>query len=177
MKIISFKVSSLFTITFCLLALTTTPAFAADLQSWNKHINNGNKRFKVLSSFANNAVLDKETQLVWMREPLGSTIWFNARFLCAQEKVGGRMGWRLPSLSELTSLLDTSNFGPALSNNHPFIGVTSSIFWTATVTTGSIAPLAAWAVDVTQGQVHFAMAINTNRRTWCVRGYGPLASY
>ncbi len=177
MKQINYNISHLLSISLCLLTLVTSQAFAADVQSWDKQISNGKKRFKVLSRFEDQAVLDKETQLVWMIEPLGATPWFNARHLCAQAKVGNRMGWRLPSLSEFTSLLDPNNFDPALSDNHPFIGVSSSIFWTATVTTGSIAPLAAWAVDVTQGQVHFAMQINNNRRTWCVRGQGSLASY
>ncbi len=177
MKQINYSILRLLLISFCLLTLTTNHTFAANIQSWDKQINNGNKRFKVLSRFSDQAVLDKETQLVWMIEPLGATNWSNARFLCAESKVGNRMGWRLPSLSEFTSLLDPNNFDPALSDNHPFEGVSSSIFWTATVTTGSIAPLAVWGVDVTQGQVHFAMSINNNRRTWCVRSQGSLANY
>jgi hypothetical protein len=177
MKHATYYISHLLCISLCFLTLTTSQAFSADIQSWDKKINQGHKRFKVLSRFADQAVLDKETQLVWMTEPLGATTWSNARFLCAGTKTGNRMGWRLPSLSEFTSLLDPNNFGPALSNNHPFIGVTSSIFWTATVSTGSIAPLTTWAVDVTQGQVHFAVSINSFRRTWCVRGQGSLASY
>lgn len=176
MKKSSFKIINSLCIIICISTLSVSSAFAVNLRSWDKQIDNGNKRFKILSSFADEAVLDKETQLVWMREPFGVTTWLNAKFICAGTKVGGRMGWRLPSLSEFTSVLDPNNFDPALSDNHPFIDVGSSIYWTATVSTGA-GGLAAWGVSVVQGQVHFALSINTNRRIWCVRSSGPLSSY
>jgi hypothetical protein len=158
-------------------ALIAAPSGAIALKAWDRQIAKGNQRFAVLASFGGDAVLDKETQLVWAREPFGATIWFNARQLCAEATIGGRMGWRLPSLHELTSLLDPAESSPALSEGHPFTDVSSSIHWTSTVTTGSVAPVAAWGVDVTQGQIHFALDINTNRTTWCVRGPGPLSAY
>ena len=62
---------------------------------------------------------------MWAREPFGVTVWLNARFLCAGASIGGRNGWRLPSLHELSSLLDPGQFDPALSKNHPFKNVSS----------------------------------------------------
>lgn len=164
-------------LSLCLNALIAAPTGAIALKAWDKQIDNGNQRFAVLNSFGGDAVLDKETQLVWAREPFGVTGWLNARFLCAESSIGGRMGWRLPSLHELTSLLDPSQSDPALSENHPFTNVSSNIHWTSSESPGSIAPLTAWGVDVTQGQIHFALDITTNRTTWCVRGPGPLSSY
>ena len=49
---------------------------AAPLESWDDQINNAT-RFKVLPEFSNEAVLDKETQLVWQRDlgiVYGSTV-------------------------------------------------------------------------------------------------------
>ena len=40
---------------------------AAPLESWDDQINNAT-RFKVLPEFNNEAVLDKETELVWQRD-------------------------------------------------------------------------------------------------------------
>lgn len=162
----------------CLNSLIPAPASAIDLMAWDQQIDNGNQRFTVLNSFGGDAVLDKETQLVWAREPFGVTIWLNALFLCGDASIGGRKGWRLPSLHELSSLLDPDQFNPALSTNHPFKNVSSSIHWTSTESRASaIAPLTAWGVDVTQGQVHFALDITDTHTTWCVRGPGPLSLY
>jgi hypothetical protein len=78
-------------------------AQAIDLRSWDQRINVASNRFIVLASFKNQAVLDKETQLVWQRSP-DSTLrqWEYADFECARAAIGGRYGWRLPSRSEAT---------------------------------------------------------------------------
>jgi hypothetical protein len=39
------------------------------LKSWSRRINDATERFEVLEKFKNEAVLDRETQLVWQREP------------------------------------------------------------------------------------------------------------
>ncbi len=154
------------------LTLFATQADAQDLRDWGKKFNNANHRFKVLNKFNDEAVLDRETQLVWEREPEGVTGWLNARFLCAGKNVGGRLGWRLATLSELTSLLDPSEFSPALTSDHPFLDVSNTIHYTATVSVqaGEAEP---WGVDVLNGQVHFGLDPLPNRAYWCVRG--PLA--
>ena len=76
--------------------------------SWNRKIINAQERFRVLSEFNNEAVLDRETGLVWERTPSTQAVqWPNARLLCAQKGVGGRGGWRLPAFDELSSLVDS----------------------------------------------------------------------
>src|SRR5262245_38941655 len=94
------------------------------LQSWSNQIEDAADRFLVLAEFNDEAVLDKETQLVWERTPSTTTyLWQNARFFCAQKAVGGRGGWRLPSFYELSSLVDPSvqdASTPRLASGHPF---------------------------------------------------------
>jgi hypothetical protein len=92
-------------------------------------------RFIVLSHWNNEAVLDRETGLVWERSPsAGTTTASAAAFTCANTTTGGRMGWRLPSLPELTSLVDPSiSAGTVeLPSGHPFTGISGIPFWTAT---------------------------------------------
>lgn len=51
------------------LGLGIGAAEAIDLRSWDQKINDPDRRFVVLPAFNNEAVLDKETQLVWQRTP------------------------------------------------------------------------------------------------------------
>jgi hypothetical protein len=67
------------------------------------------QRFVILPAFSNDAVLDKETDLVWEKSPqTTSARWTEARRMCSEKNVGGQKGWRLPSLEELQSLVDPS---------------------------------------------------------------------
>jgi hypothetical protein len=52
------------------------------------------------------AVRDNETGLVWEQSPSATQfLWADARDACAILALGGRYGWRLPSVVELTSCL------------------------------------------------------------------------
>lgn len=85
----------------------------------------------------NSAVLDNETGLVWERTPGASLSTAEiALDVCATRSVGGRQGWRLPSIAELSSLLDATVVAPSASlpTGNPFnLGGTDPTFWTSTV--------------------------------------------
>ena len=122
-------------LTLCAAATTALvlagTAQAVDLRSWDHKINDVTKRFIVLPAFGSQAVLDKETQLVWQRSvPANSTNWSSAMSQCFYSGAGGRLGWRLPSFPELTSLVGS---GGALPAGHPFTNVLSQdLFWSST---------------------------------------------
>lgn len=100
----------------------------------------GNNRFAVHDSGTaadetDDLVLDKDTGLIWARVA-GSVVESldTAVLGCRNRSLGNRKGWRLPSVEELSSLIDMSIAGtPKLPSGHPFVVVRTNIndyFWT-----------------------------------------------
>lgn len=152
---------------------TIDPATHPHLKSWSNIIPAG-KRFVVLADFNNEAVLDRETGLVWEKAPsTGIYPWSieggTAALFCADKIVGVRKGWRLPSIVELTSLIDPSIAlpGPALPLGHPFTNIqAASYYWSAT--TVAAFPDRAWLVNFSGGVNHDGK--RGSAYVWCVRG-------
>ncbi|MBK6395800.1 MAG: DUF1566 domain-containing protein [Betaproteobacteria bacterium] len=69
--------------------------------------------------------------------------WYNLADACAMRAIGGRRGWRLPSVHELASLVDPAATNPALPSGHPFLNVQSGIYWSAAIRVNS----APWIVN------------------------------
>ncbi len=99
--------------------------------SWHQ-ILPADKRFVLAMN--DEAVLDKETGLVWARNAnlFGEKSWHIAQSDCCNVIIGGRKGWRIPTIDELTSLVDTTQSAPALPSGHPFINVQSDGYWSGT---------------------------------------------
>lgn len=147
------------------------PAGAIPLESWDDIVPSATTRFKVLTEFGGAAVLDKETQLVWEKSPATTPqTWNGARFACIKTNVGGRKGWRLPSIPELASLVDPANSIPTLPTTHPFIGnFTSYPYWSAATVADQ--PTLAWVVSFFDGDVvNLAKNDPFLGLAWCVRG-------
>jgi hypothetical protein len=153
------------------------PVSAMQLESWDKKIN-GQNRFMVLAEFQSAAVLDRETGLVWERDPtaIGSSgqddagidSWAIAANKCIRKAVGGRKGWRLASVHELSSLVDVS-VSPnevRLPVGHPFQSIGTDFYWTAT--TYAVDPTRAWVVRFLGGGVVTEDKPATHP-FWCVR--------
>ncbi|OQZ04975.1 MAG: hypothetical protein B6D34_00035 [Candidatus Brocadia sp. UTAMX1] len=136
-------------------------------QSWDQKITKASKRFKVVLDGA--GVLDKETGLVWEKSPDTSTIaWPYAVAYAYNKNVGGRGGWRLPTVEELRTLIEPTQSNPALPSGHPFIDVQSDLYWSSTTDVN----LSSYAngVHFGDGNVSSLDKTGTNFYVWCVRG-------
>jgi hypothetical protein len=113
------------------------------------------------------AVLDKETGLVWEQSPDTTTkTWYAACSHCFNRSVFYRKGWRLPTIEELTSLFDMSLGGFKLPSGHPFANVQNATYWSST--SSSEYANYKWYVFMSGS----ASTINkgTSKYVWCVRG-------
>ena len=130
----------------------------------------GAQRFVILPAFNNDAVLDKNTGLVWEKSPATTrSTWAGARNACIGKNVGGQKGWRLSSIPELVSLIDPSvpSPGPTLPPGHPFLNVQSDFYWSATADANG--PSNAWYALFLNGGV-FSDSKTFSNHVWCVRG-------
>ena len=133
----------------------------------------GAGRFQVLNQFGGAAVFDRETGRVWEQSPSMSTFnWVLALSHCYQLEVGGRKGWRLPTVEELASLVATSQPAPTLPASHPFNDVQSFTYWSATTSAADVQN--AWVVRFNDASVGLGVGLvvkaASNLFVWCVRG-------
>jgi len=146
-----------------------------ELASWSQTLS-GEARFALVLNDA--AVLDRETGLVWEKEVLFThRTWFEALGYCSGLTVGNRMGWRLPTLQELGTLVDPSTTPePTLPSDHPFSGVQPGGYWSATthVQSPDLALLMLFSVTpnhVTQScKSSSSDTVQCIAYAWCVRG-------
>jgi hypothetical protein len=47
-------------------------------------------------------------------------VWDRSVARCARKTVGGRQGWRAPTIDEIKTLVDPAQQDPSLSTGHPF---------------------------------------------------------
>ncbi|MEA1921236.1 MAG: DUF1566 domain-containing protein [Pseudomonadota bacterium] len=118
------------------------------LPSWGKILPAAERFVLVLDD---EAVLDRETGLVWERNThKASRNWTDASGYCYKLEFGGRKGWRLPTIDELATLVDSSQ-DPALPMRHLFTNVKLSNYWSST--THTYGTDYAWHVDFSNGGV------------------------
>jgi hypothetical protein len=84
-------------------------------------------------------VIDNLTGVTWAKNANlfnGTITWQGALDYVASINSGpglcGQHDWRLPNIKELISLIDYSQYGPALPLNHPFTNVQSQAYWSST---------------------------------------------
>jgi hypothetical protein len=161
-------------------AQTVAPGPYYATPSWDQTLP-ASTRFIVLSNFNSQAVLDRDTGLVWERSP--STLVFDgappagtfggthAHDHCLNLTVANRAGWHLPTIQELSSLIDSSQSGPALPAGHPFTIATDTQYWSATGYANSISP-AFRIMEFRSGAVGQAGTGGgvIQLHVWCVRG-------
>lgn len=149
-------------------ARSTSDLSSPYLVSWNRTLPT-ETRFIVLANFNSEAVLDQDTGLLWERSPATArTDWKAARSYCLNKAIGGQRGWRLPSIVELTSLLDPSvqDSDAMLPVGHPFLNNPSGFYWSSS-TDGEFSK--AWHLHLSNGHVHMTSKASAFK-VWCVRG-------
>lgn len=118
----------------------------------------------------NDAVLDRETGLVWEKSPASTSVaWEPALDACSITVIGNRKGWRLPMLDELLTLVDPSGGNPKLPAGHPFENIAGD-YWTATSENPGSGN--ASYVQIATGNSGGAARTFVGPRAWCVRGPG-----
>jgi hypothetical protein len=155
------------------LAGETDNARVEELRSWSVKIDDAQKRFEVLKAFHGQAVLDRETQLVWQQSPATDfKAFFIASGFCNTLNVDNRLGWRLPTVQELATLVDASvKSGVPLPSGSPFANVQSSAYWTST--TGAFSPNLLFVVSFLPGAPVVSVTSLSGGGflpVWCVRG-------
>ena len=113
-------------------AQTTAPGPYYATPSWDMTLPT-NTRFIVLSNFNNAAVLDRETGLVWERFPTQVPFeWELAAAICTTRQIANRFGWRLPTIHELSSLIDAGQPFPSEPLNNTFGALVFNAYWSTT---------------------------------------------
>lgn len=133
-------------------------------------------RFVVLADFNNEAVLDRNTGLVWQRTPDAEGRWLpGASYSCLDANTGGQKGWRLPNITELTSLVDPSvTTEPTLPAGHPFNFDRHVFFWSGSIVPGFTDNF--WGVDFRLGIIDdYERGLSVSYL--CVRGGPKVAEY
>lgn len=117
-------------------------------------------------------VRDRLTGLVWRREAdlcAGPSSWSGALDAVRRLDSGVAPGdrWRLPSVSELESLLDTGHCDPSLPEGHPFRRVGNG-YWSST--SSVIDPEWAMVLHLGRGAVGVGIKVDPRYLVWPVRG-------
>ena len=164
----------------------TTDGIARQV-TWSNH--DDNKRFAIYdpnddsdplvpATFTDDLVLDKETGLVWARDMnlAGARLtWNNALNFARNSTLGNRMGWRVPTVEELSSVVDPSQSFPVLPAGHPFINIEDGepgfgLFWTSTVIESSSDFILIVSFVTTPPSIVTTSGKDQNRQLLIVRG-------
>jgi hypothetical protein len=128
-------------------------------------------------------VRDNLTGLMWLKNAdcFGSRLWMQA-LTDANTLASGRCDltdgsvegdWYLPNVKELLSLIDYSQFDPALPASHPFSTVRGETYWTSTTRMSDAVQFAVanpFVVRLQEGTAFGGGPPPTVFRVWPVRG-------
>lgn len=133
-----------------------------------------NKRFAIFAcdpDLRKQVVLDRATGLVWTRKAGMATAknWLDCVTTCHETKMAGVYGWRLPSVEELSSLLEVRTGAPGpLPEDNPFVDVqlSDASYWTSTKHPDGHS---AWFVNLTSAGCGL-LGLGATGFAWMVRG-------
>jgi hypothetical protein len=95
-------------------------------------------------------VYDTKTQLTWQQTAPVATFTQSAgaTYCSSTLSLNGVTGWRLPTIKELTSIIDFSLYGPAIDPT-AFPGTKQAFYWSATPYPAQAGQ--GWILDFTEG--------------------------
>jgi hypothetical protein len=111
-------------------------------------------------------VTDNATGLIWQDDTSEQMAWEAAIDSCEDLELGGYTDWRLPNLNELTSLVDDTTCGPAISEVFQHT-VDEVFYWSATTTESNTSK--AWTIYSFCGLQAASAKTSTSRYVRCVR--------
>lgn len=96
----------------------------------------------------NGTITDLTTGLMWQAGEIRSKKWQEALAYCRELELGGFQDWRLPTIRELSTLVDENRIDPSI-NTTFFPGTRSAQYWSST--TSASHPGFAWNVSFDNG--------------------------
>ncbi len=123
----------------------------------------------LMASFVRDGVVvnDSVNNLFWQDDNASKTVRLNftdAKKHCEELSLAGSSDWRLPSLLELQSIVDFTQFKPAI--NKAFKNITPRLYWSSTLYTGDLNR--SWYVYFYDGRIHYYLHANDSY-VRCVR--------
>ena len=124
---------------------------------------------------SNGTVTDNLTGLVWLKDASCIYIDWTSALSSVATLASGSCGladssvagqWRLPTVKELSSLVNAGAANPALPAGHPFLGVQPTNYWSSTTSAQNTSN--AWGVNLYNGSVNSNN--KNNAFVWPVRG-------
>jgi len=121
----------------------------------NQYANNTKKRF---IDNKDGTITDNATKLMWIKNGwrldfFSSVTWNDAVRSCRDFKHGSYTDWKLPTVKQWKSLIDTEMQFPALVEPNPFVNiVVHASYWTGTGIQNK--KLHAYAVSLYSGEIH-----------------------
>jgi uncharacterized protein DUF1566 len=157
--------------------------------SWG-HISDPAVRFQVLSNFNGEAVLDRDTGLIWEQCPLvfqdntyHTLSFLDAVINCYDKPIGNTTGWRMPTAAELKSLMVNQtlptgapfcDYNPPISVFNPVgpptLVVQNRFYWTYTLNPVDPTKILFVSVPGDGGSSSVSSGSGSFNAVWCVRG-------
>ena len=114
-------------------------------------------------------VTDYKTHLQWQNDGQApDALWEEAITYCEELELGCQTDWRLPNVYELYSLTDPSQTNPALSPDHPFLGMDSGSYWSSTTAYYTEIKNAAGYVEFAIARLYYYVK-SADKLVWPVR--------
>jgi len=140
-----------------------------------------NPRF---TDYGNGTITDNLTGLMWTKDAnlTGRHItWQQALDYVKTLNTGGHTDWRLPNVNELYSLVDYSQYSPALPLGNPFTNVQlTDYYWSSTTNVGDPTDVGstytAWWVSIYDGTVYHHWKPSYTNYLWPVRAGGSFGT-